>query len=96
MFLGLLGPKDIHMELVLSLIYSLVFNFRVDEAIQILEYVVGTREEKLGTANPVVDDEKRRLSELLKEAGRVRSRAARSLETLLDANNASTSENTAT
>ncbi|XP_054790352.1 protein KINESIN LIGHT CHAIN-RELATED 3-like [Prosopis cineraria] len=59
---------------------------RVDEAIQILEYVVGMREEKLGTANPDVDDEKRRLSELLKEAGRVRSRTARSLETLLDAN----------
>ena len=44
------------------------------------------REEKLGTANPDVDDEKRRLSELLKEAGRVRSTKARSLENLLDAN----------
>ncbi|KAL4036305.1 hypothetical protein IC575_005035 [Cucumis melo] len=59
---------------------------RLDDAIEILEYVVGMREEKLGTANPDVDDEKRRLSELLKEAGRVRSRKARSLETLLDAN----------
>ncbi|KAI9087565.1 hypothetical protein K1719_030435 [Acacia pycnantha] len=67
---------------------------RVDEAIQILEYVVGMREEKLGTANPDVDDEKRRLSELLKEAGRVRSRAARSLENLLDAN--APSQNTVT
>lgn len=59
---------------------------RLDDAIEILEYVVGIREEKLGTANPDVDDEKRRLAELLKEAGRVRSRKARSLETLLDAN----------
>ncbi|GAB4836720.1 hypothetical protein Ancab_001634 [Ancistrocladus abbreviatus] len=59
---------------------------RLDDAIEILEYVVGMREEKLGTANPDVDDEKKRLAELLKEAGRVRNRKARSLETLLDAN----------
>ncbi|KAL8140769.1 hypothetical protein V2J09_006790 [Rumex salicifolius] len=44
------------------------------------------REDKLGTANPDVDDEKRRLAELLKEAGRVRSRKARSLENLMDMN----------
>lgn len=59
---------------------------RLDDAIKILEYVVEMREEKLGTANPDVDDEKRRLAELLKEAGRVRSRKGRSLENLLDAN----------
>ncbi|KAK4781609.1 hypothetical protein SAY86_015711 [Trapa natans] len=59
---------------------------RLDDAIKLLEYVVGLREEKLGTANPDVDDEKRRLTELLKEAGRVRSRKGRSLENLLDAN----------
>lgn len=60
---------------------------RVDDAIEILEYVVGMREEKLGTANPDVDDEKRRLEELLKEAGRARNRRSRrSLETLLDTN----------
>lgn len=59
---------------------------RLDDAIEILEYVVGMREEKLGTANPDVDDEKRRLAELLKEAGRARNRKARSLETLLDTN----------
>ncbi|XP_022767270.1 protein KINESIN LIGHT CHAIN-RELATED 3-like [Durio zibethinus] len=59
---------------------------RLDDAIEILEYVVQMREEKLGTANPEVYDEKKRLAELLKEAGRVRSRKARSLETLLDAN----------
>ncbi|PIA40539.1 hypothetical protein AQUCO_02500325v1 [Aquilegia coerulea] len=59
---------------------------RLEDAIEILEYVVGMREEKLGTAHPDVDDEKRRLAELLKEAGRVRNRKARSLETLLESN----------
>ncbi|KAL1814678.1 hypothetical protein ACET3Z_017252 [Daucus carota] len=59
---------------------------RLDDAIELLEYVVGMREEKLGTANPDVDDEKKRLAELLKEAGRARNRKARSLENLLDAN----------
>ncbi|KAK2975494.1 hypothetical protein RJ640_005233 [Escallonia rubra] len=59
---------------------------RLDDAIEILEYVVGMREEKLGTANPDVEDEKKRLAELLKEAGRVRDRKTRSLENLLDAN----------
>lgn len=58
----------------------------MDDAIEILEYIVGLREEKLGTANPDVYDEKRRLSELLKEAGRVRSRKSLSLEHLLDSN----------
>ncbi|KAK9004077.1 hypothetical protein V6N11_001890 [Hibiscus sabdariffa] len=57
---------------------------RLDDAIDILDYVVDIREEKLGTANPDVIDEKRRLGELLKEAGRVRSRKSRSLVTLLD------------
>ncbi|KAK7330483.1 hypothetical protein VNO77_24678 [Canavalia gladiata] len=59
---------------------------RVDEAIQILEYIVVMREEKLGTANPDVVDEKRRLNMLLKETGRVRNRKTKSLENLLDAN----------
>ncbi|XP_073140819.1 protein KINESIN LIGHT CHAIN-RELATED 3-like [Henckelia pumila] len=59
---------------------------RVDDAIEILELVVGMREEKLGTANPDVDDEKKRLSELLKEAGKVRNRKNRSLENLLGSN----------
>ncbi|XP_043724552.1 protein KINESIN LIGHT CHAIN-RELATED 3-like [Telopea speciosissima] len=59
---------------------------RLDDAIEILEYVVGMREEKLGTANPDVDDEKRRLAELLKEAGRFRNRKSRSLEALLVTN----------
>lgn len=64
---------------------------RLDDAIEILEHVVGMREEKLGTANPDVDDEKKRLAELLKEAGKVRNRKARSLENLLDANHHPTS-----
>ncbi|XP_022750577.1 protein KINESIN LIGHT CHAIN-RELATED 2-like [Durio zibethinus] len=59
---------------------------RLDDAIEILDYVVDMREEKLGTANPDVIDEKRRLDELLKEAGRVRSRKSRSLVALLDTN----------
>ncbi|KAK8655887.1 hypothetical protein V6N13_108452 [Hibiscus sabdariffa] len=59
---------------------------RLDDAIQILEYVVQAREEKLGTANPEVYDEKKRLAELLKEAGRGESKKGRSLETLIDAN----------
>ncbi|KAL3618031.1 Protein KINESIN LIGHT CHAIN-RELATED 3 [Castilleja foliolosa] len=59
---------------------------RLDDAIEILEFVVGIREEKLGTANPDVDDEKKRLAELLKEAGKVRNRKNRSLENLLGTN----------
>ncbi|XVE83960.1 hypothetical protein DITRI_Ditri16bG0130800 [Diplodiscus trichospermus] len=60
---------------------------RLDEAIEILDYIVDMREEKLGTANPDVIDEKQRLDGLLKEAGRVRSRKSRSLVTLLDTSN---------
>ncbi|XP_058223036.1 protein KINESIN LIGHT CHAIN-RELATED 3-like [Rhododendron vialii] len=59
---------------------------RTNDAIEILEYVVGIREEKLGTANPDVDGEKRRLAKILKEGGRVRNRKHMSLETLLDTN----------
>ncbi|XP_031103618.1 protein KINESIN LIGHT CHAIN-RELATED 3-like [Ipomoea triloba] len=59
---------------------------RLEDAIEILEFIVNVREEKLGTANPDVDDEKKRLAELLKEAGRVRNRKARSLENLLVVN----------
>lgn len=57
---------------------------RTVDAIEILEYVVGLREERLGTANPDVIDEKRRLAELLREAGKVRNKESRSLEALLD------------
>lgn len=58
----------------------MILYFRLDEAIEILEQIVVTREEKLGTANPDVVDEKRRLDELLKETGRVRNRKTVSLE----------------
>ncbi|KAL7606875.1 protein KINESIN LIGHT CHAIN-RELATED 2 [Lactuca sativa] len=57
---------------------------RWDDAIDILEYVVGMREEKLGTADPEVDNEKRWLAELLKESGRNRRKGSRSLGFLLD------------
>ncbi|KVI09184.1 protein KINESIN LIGHT CHAIN-RELATED 2-like [Cynara cardunculus var. scolymus] len=57
---------------------------RWEDAIEILEYVVGMREEKLGTASSEVDDEKRRLAQLLKDAGRGRSKKSLSLEFLLD------------
>ncbi|PIM98901.1 Kinesin light chain [Handroanthus impetiginosus] len=66
---------------------------RLDDAIEILEFIVGLREEKLGTANPDVDDEKKRLAELLKEAGRARNRKNRSLETLLDSNQTTNAQN---
>ncbi|KAH6830458.1 Tetratricopeptide repeat superfamily protein [Perilla frutescens var. hirtella] len=56
---------------------------RTIDAIEILEYIVELREERLGTANPDVEDEKDRLAILLKEAGKVRTRKSRSLETLL-------------
>ncbi|CBI40572.3 hypothetical protein VitviT2T_023715 [Vitis vinifera] len=59
---------------------------RVEDAIEILEYILKVREEKLGTANPDVDDEKKRLTELLKQAGRVRNRKGKSLENLLVSN----------
>lgn len=57
---------------------------RVGDAIEILENVLKMREEKLGTANPDFDDEKKRLAELLKEAGRSRNKKAKSLENLID------------
>lgn len=50
------------------------------------------REEKLGTANADVDDEKRRLDMLLKEAGMAR-KESRSLESLLGANSSIFQEN---
>ncbi|KAG6398237.1 hypothetical protein SASPL_139692 [Salvia splendens] len=61
---------------------------RTTDAIEILEYIVLLREERLGTANPDVEDEKDRLAILLKEAGKSRTRKSRSLETLLVKNDA--------
>lgn len=51
-----------------------------------MEYILKVREEKLGTANPDAVDEKKRLAELLKEAGRARIKKGKSLENLLDSN----------
>ncbi|GAY39344.1 hypothetical protein CUMW_043630 [Citrus unshiu] len=59
---------------------------RVADAIEILEHVLKLREEQLGIANPDFEDEKNRLAELLKEAGRARNRKAKSLENLIDPN----------
>lgn len=63
---------------------------RVEDAIEILEYILKLREEKLGTANPDFEDEKKRLAELLKEAGRTRNRKTNSLENLIDPNSKKT------
>jgi hypothetical protein len=53
----------------------------VEDAIEILEHVLKVREEeKLGTANPDVEE---RLAELLKEAGRSRNRKQKSLQNLI-------------
>uniref|UniRef100_A0A0V0II51 Putative ovule protein n=1 Tax=Solanum chacoense TaxID=4108 RepID=A0A0V0II51_SOLCH len=65
---------------------------RVDDAIEILEYVLKLREEKLGTANPDFNDEKKRLAELLKEAGRSRNKNPKSLENLIDPNSKRTTK----
>ncbi|XP_022959334.1 protein KINESIN LIGHT CHAIN-RELATED 1-like [Cucurbita moschata] len=56
---------------------------RVEEAIEILEDILKVREEMLGTANPEVDEERRRLEQLLKEAGRAPNNKAKSLQNLL-------------
>ena len=45
------------------------------------------QEEKLGTATPGVDGEKRRLAELLKETGRARSRRTLTLNFLFEGEN---------
>ncbi|KAF3448743.1 hypothetical protein FNV43_RR09456 [Rhamnella rubrinervis] len=63
---------------------------RVGDAIEILEFVLKLREEKLGIANPDFEDEKRRLAELLKEAGKTRDKKAKSLENLIDPNSKKT------
>ncbi|KAF9616418.1 hypothetical protein IFM89_029672 [Coptis chinensis] len=56
---------------------------RVEDAIEILEYILKVREEKLGTANPDVEDERKRLAELLKESGKSRNKKTKSLQNLL-------------
>lgn len=74
-----IGSKSLCAQLNMESLCS----YRVEDAIEILEYILKVREEKLGTANPDVDDEKKRLTQLLKEVGRSRNRKAKSLENLL-------------
>ncbi|KAL0698801.1 hypothetical protein Bca4012_054923 [Brassica carinata] len=57
---------------------------RLEDAIGLLGHVVGAREEKLGTANLDTEEEKGRLVQLLKEAGKATGRKAKSLQTLID------------
>ncbi|CAN8304105.1 unnamed protein product [Cochlearia groenlandica] len=64
---------------------------RLDDAIALLGHVVGVREEKLGTANPGTEEEKKRLVQLLKESGKVTGRKAKSLQTLIDSDIITTS-----
>lgn len=85
------GTLSIFPEYSISYKLLLIY-FRVEDAIEILEYVLKLREEKLGIANPDFEDEKRRLSELLKEAGRTRERKAKSLENLIDPNSKKTTK----
>ncbi|MFS7956234.1 hypothetical protein Hanom_Chr07g00652181 [Helianthus anomalus] len=56
---------------------------RYEEASEILEYVVRMRKEKLGTASSEVDDERRRLRQLLKDSGKDLSKKDMSLQFLL-------------
>eukprot|EP00250_Pteridium_aquilinum_P035362 c9249_g1_i1 orf=341-2356(+) len=56
---------------------------RSDEAICLLEHILEVKEERLGTVHPEVEEEKTRLSALLKEAGRARVRKTNTLEELL-------------
>ncbi|KAJ0104910.1 hypothetical protein Patl1_17472 [Pistacia atlantica] len=82
------SPKVAKLNLLVPYIFSnrTQSAARVEDAIEILEYVLKLREEKLGIANPDFEDEKNRLAELLKEAGRARNRKAKSLENLIDPN----------
>ena len=68
--------------------------YRLEDAIKILEYILKVREEKLGTANPDVDDEKKRLAKLLKEVGRARNKKGKSLGNLLHSNSQRIKEGT--
>lgn len=75
-----------------KVVLTFYVTYRVDDAIEILEYVLKLREEKLGTANPDFNDEKKRLAELLKEAGRSRNKNPKSLENLIDPNSKRTTK----
>lgn len=57
--------------------------YRLDEATQLLEDVLQSKEEKLGTVHPDVHDDRERLQELLKDVGRTYTPKSRRLEDLL-------------
>lgn len=56
---------------------------RSGEAIELLENILEVKEERLGTVHPEVEDERHRLMQLLREAGRNRVRKTNTLEELL-------------
>lgn len=56
---------------------------RSEEAICLLEHVLEVKEERLGTVHPEVEEERNRLAQLLREAGRSRVRKTNTLEELL-------------
>lgn len=56
---------------------------RLDEATQLLEYILQAKEDKLGTVHPDVHDDRERLQELLKDVGRTYTPKSRRLEELL-------------
>ncbi|KAH9319773.1 hypothetical protein KI387_021542, partial [Taxus chinensis] len=56
---------------------------RVEDAITLLEDILEVKEDRLGTVHPDVEDERKRLTELLKESGRSRSRKTQTLQDLL-------------
>ncbi|GLJ19477.1 hypothetical protein SUGI_0351700 [Cryptomeria japonica] len=56
---------------------------RVEDAITLLEDILEVKEDRLGTVHPDVEDERQRLTELLKETGRSRSKRTHTLQDLL-------------
>ena len=68
--------------------HDIMFVWRSDEAISLLEHILEVKEGRLGTVHPEVEEERNRLSELLKEAGRPRVRKTNTLEELLFISNA--------
>lgn len=62
---------------------------RVDDAITLLEVILEVKEERLGTVHPDVEDERQRLTELLKETGRSHTRKLSTLQDLLSTKHSS-------
>jgi len=62
---------------------------RMDDAITLLEVIVEVKEEGLGTVHPDIEDERQRLTELLKETGRPYVRKMNTLQDLLSTKHSS-------